>query len=475
MISESFNFRSLYQELGFKPVSVIFSVSSLIILAFGFWISISNGIELFFLAGILAIPFIFLLVKYPKYWLYMTAITAVFFFRSSDEGTTSADVLSGLFYIGGLYIWLFYQIIIIRRKLVKYFYDWIILCFYALLPLNLIIALFNNVEFLEWLKEYTLFSLILYYFPIRELMKETKDFRNLLVFFMFSTLILDFIQFYQYYKITFSDLTYAFQLSSSVRLNQPLFTSAGIFGILYSLHTKNKYLRVFLLFFSTLTMMALIASFSRAFWIMFIVTLVLIIFLIKREHRKKIYIYIASIVFIFGTLSIILFSDKVQFLYLVIERRMSSTAEGTKDLSIQMRLNEYEAAMNEVIRYPIGGSGLSKKFSFYDPIGIKKVDSNFIHNGYLFIIYRIGIPLSLLYFLFLLISLMKPVLILRRVEGDFWRMALIGSLTSILMMIVTNFITTTFFAREGSFIMAVSIAVFGILEEKNILKRNRND
>jgi O-antigen ligase len=154
---------------------------------------------------------------------------------------------------------------------------------------------------------------------------------------------------------------------------------------------------------------------------------------------------------------------------------MSSTAEGTKDLSIQMRLNEYEAAMSEIMKYPIGGSGLSKKFSFYDPIRMIKLDSHFIHNGYMFYIYRMGIPISILFFLFILINLIKPVFLLRTVNDDFWRMALIGSLASILMMMVTNFITTTFCAREGSFILAVSISIIGIIDDKIILIKNRND
>jgi len=109
-------------------------------------------------------------------------------------------------------------------------------------------------------------------------------------------------------------------------------------------------------------------------------------------------------------------------------------------------------------KYPIGGSGFSKKYSYYDPIGITTVRTSYIHNGYMFFTYRMGIPLTICFIIALILFLIKGERNSRSTKDEFYRFIAIGGATSIVMMIITNFITTTFMSRESIFVMAISFA-----------------
>ena len=175
--------------------------------------------------------------------------------RGGETELNIFHVLAGIFYDSFLLIWFLYKKLVKREKLLRGFADQLFIFFYLILILNLFIAVGNDVDWFDWLREYLLYSLILYYFPIREYFKEPKHIIKLLFLVGAVTIGLDLVQFYNYIKIL-KNIVYAYQFSNSMRINQHIFTEhlpcAYLNGSQLWLFTYTRILRYNFLFEDTL-------------------------------------------------------------------------------------------------------------------------------------------------------------------------------------------------------------------------------
>ena len=371
------------------------------------------------LGAIAVMPVIALALFYPRVWLYGVALLGIAYFRGSSQGVSAVDVLSGLVLAGSLFAWIVWRVAVNKKRLIYNSIDWVLLILFLLIPFNLIIALLNGVELLDWLREYIRFSMVLFYFPVREYFREKKYLLRFLIIYAFVVLALDFFQFYAYYKAAFSNLVYAYQLGSSVRINQVIFTTASMFGIVFALYAPKRWLRLTLIVFSALTFSALLVSFSRAFWLIFMAEFILLFFYISYQQKKR-YLLTSFVISVILTASaFVLFGDKVVFVYKLVEKRLTSSTKGTKDISLQSRLNEWEKAIFHIAENPLGGNGFAKEFQFYNPITQSTKHTNFIHNAYIFLTYRLGIPMALCFFAVMLYFLFIGEQISRKSPDDF--------------------------------------------------------
>lgn len=414
---------------------------------------------------IISILGIYLIVYKPKWWIYSIAMSSIFFFRASSEGLSVIDVLTGAYFMGTLVTWLLWQILVKRRNLIRNNGDRLLLFFFLIIPVNLILAIVNNVPILDWIREFSLLFILLYYFPIREYFTKKSDIIILLSIYFLVVLAHDFIQFYQYYKIVFTNLIHVYQLGTSVRVNQQLFTSASLFGILIAMIQKQKSLHLTMLMFSALTIAALVVSFSRTYWVLLLFSIFLVLFYLSPADRKKLLIYIVTITTISLTAAFFLFGDKLEFILLIIQKRFLSTAMGTEDVSVLLRLNEWNAVIKEILEKPLGGSGMAKVFYYFNPYFIVTEETNYIHNAYLFFSYRLGIPMAILFFIPSFRYLIKGEYLSRKIRDPFFKVLVIGSFLSILIMLISNYFTTTYLGRDAIFVMAISFAFIGIGEK----------
>ena len=125
----------------------------------------------------------------------------------------------------------------------------------------------------------------------------------------------------------------------------------------------------------------------------------------------------------------------------------------------------------QIEKYPLGGSGFAKEFMYYNPLGAVTHRSNFTHNGYLYLPYRFGIPIALCFILPLFFNFFKSLAYVFREKDIYYRIILLGSGASLLMVLISNLVTTTFLMRDGTFVIALSYALIGIAEERMKNKR----
>jgi len=478
-MNNSLTFNSDIKEILSQKIYLpIFALISFIVfLSIIFYAGIIAEAYLYVFIFISSLPFIFLTIRYPKFWIYTIALSNIIFFYSRGEEITTVEIVLALEYLGTLIIWLLWHILIKREKLIYNIADFFVLFFAFFILINSIIAILNDVEILYWGREAANLILVLLYFPIRKYFSEKKELIKLLFIYLIVVIITAFLHFWNYYQaISEANLVYAYELVRGMRINQTLFTSASIFGFIFALYQRKWLRSILLAIFTVIVIGGLITSFSRTFWVYLAFALVVSVFYLKRHQRIRLLIYTAFVSVIFLFSMFYLFQDKAEIVIKLIENRFMSTTKGTKDVSVQARFVEYDAVYREIEKYPLGGSGLAKKFTFYNFLEQRSTHTSFIHNGYLFIAMKLGIPLAIICFLPFLIYLIKSESLARNIDDEFYRLLALGSFLSILLLIISNLTAAQIIQRETTFVTIFSFAFTGIVYNKFVEKiRSKDD
>ncbi len=431
-----------------------------------FVLSLNGKLTLPVLGIAIGIPLVALMIKYPKLWLWTLAISSFEFFRTSDLKIGVGDILFGVLIIAGTYIWLFWKILIQREKIVNSIGDWLIIFFYIGLLFNLGIASLYDVKFLDWFREYTLFSNILLYFPFKYYIKDKKDIITILVLFGISVALSAADQVRMYREIALAQAIYAYQLGTSVRLNQPLFSATIFFSLIMALLPMKTIYRIMLWGLGFLSMAALIVSFSRSFWIFVAIAVVYMLFYLSKRHRKVLIISLLLLA-IAGTVTLFtVFNDKADLMIMVLKNRVLSSTKGTKDVSLELRLVEYEEVLNRIGQHPWFGNGMGNHVDFYVPFLHLTTHTKNTHNGYFFALFRFGIPLTIVFVSFLIYYLLAGERLARKLKEPFYKYLMLASAVSLIMLMVTSFLSNQFFQRDTGIIIALSFAFISNTREK---------
>jgi len=455
------------------------SVISLLVLfiftGISLWLGTVLELGLVVISIITGIAYLYFCVKYPKFWLYSIAATSFIFIQPGGEDITVFEVLHGFFFSLSAVFWIFWMIFIKKEKVVRNIADWLILFFFGYLLISLPIAMINGNTLINWGREYIIFSVVLLYFPIRHYFYNKKDITILLIIFTCVLSLSELFQLYQYKQTALHDAIYAYQLGSSVRVNQSIFSMSIIFGFLFSLYLDNVWKRILVLIFTSLSIMALTVSFSRTFWIMVIVALIISLLFVSTKAKKRAFLSLLIIFSVLACSVVFVFRDNARIMFKVLENRVSSAGKGTKDLSIQMRLQEYESVWQSIAKYPLGGRGLGILHEYIQPADLVTIRTLNVHNGYLFFLFRIGYPLFALFLFFIFYYIFKAGLLLFKIKDTFHKLLLLGSLNSLILMIVANFLTIVFNSRDGTFVILLSVVFISISERALTASEQNNN
>ncbi|ROL62352.1 hypothetical protein D9V86_01105 [Bacteroidetes/Chlorobi group bacterium ChocPot_Mid] len=412
------------------------------------------------------IPLVFLMIRYPRFWIYTILITNIYFFYSRDKEVSVVEILIAIQYLGTLAIWFFWEILVKREKIIRNIADLFFMFFLFIVILNGVIAYLNSVEMLYWAREAANLSLVSIYFPIRKYFPEKKHLKVLLIIYSIVVTVSSFLHLYTYSKVLQGDLYYAYQLMQGIRVNQTLFTAAAVFGFVFALYNKNKIITVLLILFTSISVIGLITSFSRTFWVILLAQLVLVIFYLTGKQRVKLLIYSLIAIIILSSTLFFAFEEKSKVMVKLIENRFVSAGKGTKDISVQARFAEYEQVWKGIYQYPLGGNGLARKFDFWNILDSQTTHARFIHNGYLFIMFRMGIPVLIVFLIPYFYYLVIGERLARKSKDEFFRLLSIGSFMAILLMLISNFTAAQLIQREAVFVTALAFAFIGIASDK---------
>lgn len=455
------------------PQNILIAILVAFISGVLLWISLSMEMGQFVIAAILGIFYLYFCIKYPKFWIYSIAATSMIYFQPGDADVTAFEIIHGGFFsISGI-VWIFWMIFIKKEKIVKNVADWLFLFFIIMLLFSLPMAIFNENNILNWFREFVLISVMLLYFPIRHHIDNKKDLTILLLIFMFSMFLTDVHQLIQYRRNAIQDAVYAFQLGASIRMKQPIFSMSIIVGFLFTLYQKTLIRRLFMLGFTCLTTMGLLVSFSRTFWVMVAVAIFVSWLYLNKDYKIKSINNVLIILAMIIISIIFVFKENSNVIFTIIEKRIASTGKGTKDLSIQMRMQEYESVWQSIDEFPLGGKGLGTTHEYYQSYNTITLRTLNVHNGYLYFIYRIGYPLIAFFIIPIVYYIFKAERLARKTDDAYLKILLLGSFSSLILMLTANFMAAVFNSRDGTFLFILSISFISISEQIIESKKNQ--
>lgn len=424
--------------------------------------------ELYFLIGIISIPFLLLFFYEPKIWVYVSILMFAPILALRDEGVSPIEIAFSVVVILGLVIYFFYKFFIEKKSIVENYGDLFILLFFVFLPFNGLVAYLNDVDLFYWLREVLILLLILLYFPIREYFTDLKDFNRLLFFVMIVSLACSIYIIVTYKESTLVLANYAYELfglAGTKKVNHIVFVGTYFTALLLAQNSKKLPVTLLLFFSAFLSLVALIITVSRTFWIATILGTIVLFIYFNWKERIKLIVFYFLILSLFVGFAYFTFHENYRVVTKLIEYRFFSSLKGKQDRSLQSRFAEYNYVLNAIAEHPLSGNGFAKKIRFRDPIFVRTLTSHNIHNGFTSILYRAGIPLAIIYVSFFVFYFFKVINLIKATKHrHYLQPYAISAFVILLTMFIGQFTFQQYLARDFNFAGAIAIAMIGFVE-----------
>ena len=297
LLKSNSSFLTLRKAINKLPATLI--VLSILFSSILLFLALKTGISLYIILSILTIPFLLLIILYPRIYVYGLAAFSVTLAMGGEEGVSIIDVVTGGYYFSFTIIWMIWQISVKKEKLVQNIADWLVIFFFIVLIFYSLISIFNDVPLLDFVREYVLYATLLCYFPIKHYITERKHFKILLLIIAVAIIVSTFLQLYLYQTRILVDAVYAYQVGGGIKTNIMIFSASTVFGLIFTSYSKSKIQRFVFLVFTLFSVIGLISTFSRAIWLIAIFNVFAIIFYVGKVQRIRIITFLSVILVLF--------------------------------------------------------------------------------------------------------------------------------------------------------------------------------
>jgi len=321
-------------------------------------------------------------------------------FYSFNIGTRTAFIIEVMI-LSGLFLWLLKTSL--KGEVLRFHLrvpDSLLLIFLALYFLSIAKGFVSGrtLSNIIWDSRMIIFSGV--YFLISRIVKnEVQIHRIILVMFLASILLL------LYYVImNISGVYFIHTEIPGGTAREHAFVFASMFIISLGLALYLSDMKPLFLFASISFIFFALLTFQRANYIHIALSLLSIFYLVERKYRKIFLKWCFLGFFVFAIIGII-YTPARQF-FGATGSRIEDIGEIHSDLSILQRLFEYNFALNRIKEHPVLGVGMGYELSYLVPyIGIP-IKWTAVHNEFLWLTLKAGIP-ALLIFISLLVYLVK--------------------------------------------------------------------
>jgi O-antigen ligase len=454
------------QRIAWREMSVILGLTGLIAFA-------SAKINLFIgitaIGLLVSVMILSVFIRYPRVWLCAVALGLVIWFPQKGEdtgGITAMEYVMVAFYVGGLALWFSLMWFVQRRKLIRNVGDWLLIGFLVALLLNLFVAMGNEVSPLTWFRAALLFVFLLYYFPLREHLITQRDvilFCGVVCCAMFVVAA----QTLQRYVAASTNVLYAYQLMTSrMNSNNNMSVVLSIIAVVAALYTRKPLIRILLLGIGVVFFTMTVVSFARMFILATVVGITATLLFFDTRRLIAFGVSAMLVIAIFASGVTVIFQKRAAVALTVLSKRVGSAAKGTKDPSLIARIIESKVLVGHLLHSPLGGMGMGATFTMYDNINNRTIHPQFVHNGYIFIVAKLGIPIWFLLYGWYVFYLARAYICARSANTMFDIIISYAAFASLLSLLLINLTSSIWEVRDGFFMLAFLVAFVSIIEER---------
>jgi O-antigen ligase len=307
------------------------------------------------------------------------------------EGISIGEIVFGIYFFGYLTFWFFNKIFIQHEKILQTIPDVFLISYVAMCFVSIVMALVLNTSILKWFREFLTIASLLLYFPAREALKSERNVKIAGAAFIGLVLVFALKNIWQYRTASLA-ASYLWEvLGSRKPHNAHLFFGGSVVMAGLFIHARSLKLRLLFGSVMSIVLVGLIVSFTRGFWIATLIGLGFLFLFLDADKRKSFLLFSTA-----GTASAVVvvsvfFPHVSSFLLQTIIHRFTSSGSAFEDMSVIERVVESRAAIHEIMQSPLVGHGFGSTFSFYNILDKSTVTTWYIHNAYLFLLYKVGV------------------------------------------------------------------------------------
>ncbi len=374
------------REFATKPNVVFASVMLLFTMVF-----IGMDIALFLPLVVVTPVFVYWSFRRPEIWISCVILFHAVILQRS-EGITIWEVLYGFYFFGFIGFWFVNHLVVRSTAIIREPADLFLAGFLGVSFFSGIVALASGASMLHWFRELLTVATLLLFFPAREIFRTRKGVRLAVLSFLLLTIGLAAKNITGYGTESVAVKYYFEVVGSRQSTYTQLFAITAVLSFSFWIHRfeERRFSPVAFIVFM-MAAAALIATFYRAFWIGTLVALFMLFFFLDRSKRTLAILGLTGSLLL-GALALWIFAgDLGEAIVSVIGSRFLSSGRPLEDISFTNRLVESEAAIAAFLKSPILGHGFGASIQYFSLLTKMTYESWYIHNAYLFLLFKVGI------------------------------------------------------------------------------------
>ena len=410
----------------------------------------------------LGIPLYVYILGDDRRWLVVAIMSHLLLFMRTNisKGEMSnvgmAEIAFSALFFPGLILW-FIKRFRGNEVFVEGWEDLVTILFVIYAFLGIGIAVSQGFSFEKGLREFLLFVPLLFIFPVRKEARKEGGKNWIIWTFLTMSIVVALFSVVKY-RLDLSAAKYLWQIAADRQQREESLYMVSIMVLSAFLVGRHRW-KPMILVLLAIDLFALAITFSRGYWITTAVGLFALVFLLRGQARRRMITLSALAMLLAFVVGVVILPRIFGALFTGIGERFSSVSINT--LSLQDRLAESEAVLHKITMSPIVGYGLGALFSFFDIIRHGTIETWYIHNGYLFILFKFGIVGFCLFFAMYLKRVLTLMNLWRRTKETADN-PLVSSFLLIPVMMLFLSVTSPQFDDRGS-LLILSI-IWGIGE-----------
>lgn len=408
----------------------------------------------------LGIVYLWFSWKHPLLWIGSAILLHIPLFLQRTREITATEVLVGLYVIVPVALWFYKKVFVEHAPVLISKADYFFVAFFSLCIFSILITWTNGFELSRWAREMLMYVGYLIYFPVREIIRKKKDLWVILIPFLLLAAVIAARNIIQY-QTGATAARYLWEIFAARKAAQePLFMMTIVAGVAYFLHVNRWEWKAILAAKVAVFSVALVLTFSRGYWLGTLIALAVMFFLLDTEKKRSLLLYSIVLMLISVGVLYLFLSNLAEFVLKMVTARLIRASTVIFDPALKNRIMEAQALVDEIMKSPIVGHGLGATFSFFDTILRTTNVSDYAHNAYLYLWFKLGI-LGLVTFLgAYFLKLRDGYRAYRNAVDPSIRALLVSILSSLVAMLFVTVTSPQFYARDSILIIALGWGIF---------------
>ncbi|MDB5034965.1 MAG: O-Antigen ligase [Chlorobi bacterium] len=362
--------------------------------------------------------------RYERFWVYFALLAHLaMMVDSTPDSIGSGEIAFAVIVLAGMGVWFFKEVVVHRRPIIRSGFDLLLFTFILLSSIVALVAnILNDGDLLSYLKEMGIMLDLMFYFPLRKFLNTREDVVKVIIAFALLAMVNGGVAFAGY-RQRIAEAVFQWEIGHS-RSNLNEFTSMAFLIAMAAVFATARTLRTSIIALGGVAAGALflVISFSRSPIVAGFVGTFTMMACIPFRQSRRVFVALGFSLVVGAAVGFLFFPQYVSMLGSSISTRLLSVAEASSDRSLNSRIVESQALLEDHIAVsPVIGDGYGVAFSFLDPLTSKTSRGTFSHNGYIWSMYKFGIPIALLLLGLMIYPLARLLMIAPRRQDGFER------------------------------------------------------